>query len=159
MVVMPDRTPRCFEVQPAEESTRQPVNPLDHCSFVTAPGRPRDGSHQCYRDAGHMGPHTCECHDIWERGEALTGYQCPTYYASEPVVIGDIPDVMLMSLEFLQQRHSRGFTVVNGNEILMGRHEDGGIVNYLVHGWDHRQQGLVLTFNRGFYEYTRGLKS
>jgi len=148
----------CFELQSADESTRQPTGPLDQCSFVTAPNRPRDGSHQCHRLVGHTGPHTCECGDIWERGERLSGYRCPIYQSSEPVIVGEIPEVTLMSLEVLQRRASHGITVINGNVVLMGRHADGGIVHYLVAGWDQVQQGLILHLDQDMYESTRGLK-
>jgi hypothetical protein len=149
---------RCFELQSADESTRQPSAPLDQCNFVTAPGRPRDGSHQCARPFGHGGPHTCECGDIWERGERLTGYRCLTYQSSEPVVVGEVPDVMLMSLEVLQRRRDHGISATNGNTITMGRHTDGGLVWYLVAGWDQVQQGLILHLDQDMYESTRGLK-
>lgn len=149
---------RCFELQDADESTRQPVGPLDQCQFVTAPNRPRDGSHQCARPTDHSGPHTCECGDIWERGEKLTGYRCLTYQSSEPVIVGEIPPVMLMSLEMLQRRASHGISVMNGDVITMGRHAAGGMVWYRVIGWDMAQAGLILSLDADMYHSTKGIK-
>jgi hypothetical protein len=149
---------RCFELQAADESSRQPDGPLDHCRFVTAPNRPRDGSHQCNREAGHTGPHVCECGDIWERGERLTGYRCPTYRSSEPVIVGEVPEVTLMSLEVLQRRASHGISVLNGSTITMGRHENGGMVWYIVAGWDPVHQGLILYLDKDMLKTTGYLK-
>ena len=139
---------RCFELQTADESTRQPDGPLDQCRFVTAPNRPRDGSHQCNRPLDHTGPHTCECGDIWERGERLTGYRCVTYQSSEPVVVGEVPEVTLMSLEVLQRRANHGISVMHGSTGTMGRHVDGWLVWYIVAGWDPIHQGLILYLDK-----------
>lgn len=67
-----------------------------------------------------------------------------TFQSSEPVVIGVVPRLMCVQLDWLLEHRSHGISVIGGDMATFGRHQDGGLVWYKVVGWDPVQKGLVL---------------